>query len=104
MKPKPLTSTFRITNIAIPRKLWTGKAFAARVGDLKKRLRWEIDAKANEEIQEDNAKVDCGNELEVGEYVVVLSKETVLPGRITKFLRKGKSTASLVGASTRLCG
>ena len=44
--------------------MWTGKAFAARVGDLKKRLRWEIDAKANEEIQEDNAKVDCGNELE----------------------------------------
>ena len=104
MKPEPLTSTFRITNITKPRRLWTVKFSAARVGDLKKRLRWEKDVKTNEEIQEDNAKIDCGNELEFGEYVVVLSKKTEVPRRITKCLRDGKSTISLVGASTRLRG
>ena len=59
------------------------------------------DVKTNEEIQEDNAKVNCGNELEVGDYVVVLSKETEVLGWITKCLRNVKSTISLVGASTR---
>ena len=101
MKPEPLTSTFRLTNVIKPRRLWTVKATAARVGDLKKRLRWENDVKINEEIKEDNAKVDCVNELEVGEYVVVFSKETEVPGRIIKCLRNGKSTIFLMGASTR---
>ena len=75
--------------------LWTVNASAARVGDRKKRLRWENDVKTNGEIQEDNSsKFNCGNELEVGEYVVVLSKETEVPGMIGKCLRNGKSTIS----------
>ena len=101
VKPEPLTSTLRITNITMPRTLWIVKASTARVGDLKKHLRWENDVKTDEEIQKDNAKVYCGNELEVGEYVVVLSQETEVPGRITKCLRNGKSTIFLVRASTR---
>ena len=104
MKPEPLTSTFRITTITKPKRLWTGKASIARVGDLKRRLRWENDVKTNEEIQEDNAKVDCDNELEVAEYVVVFSKETEVLGWNTKCLRNGKSTSSLEGASTRQRG
>lgn len=103
VKPEPLISTFRITNIAKPKRLWTGEASAVRVGDLKKCLRWENEenSESSRDDRQDKTEVDCSNELEVGEYVVILCKETEVPGRITKCLRNGKSTISLMEASLR---